>query len=123
MFELLCWFIILYFAFMLGRIYQLFEIRKVIRKISKQNGIDLSNLTLEDDEEITRFILLEIENVNDTLLLYNSETNEFICQSSSLEEAAEKFNNIKKNTTGEVIYENSKIYFVNGKIIEGLKFK
>jgi hypothetical protein len=120
MFDFLRFIIIFFLGFIIGRIWQLFELRTRILKIYKDRDIDISTIT-EDKEDIPNYIRLEIDKVDNTILLYNSFTNEFICQSSSIEEAAEKFNKIKKNIPGIVVYENKKIFFINGKIIKDIK--
>lgn len=120
-------FIILIFAvltgFNMGRAYQLFEMRRTIRKIAEENKVnldDLLNAASDKELEENNIILVKTETIDDTILLYNLSTNEFLGQASTLEEAAKVFNERKKNATGAVMHNNNELYFVDGKIAKSL---
>jgi hypothetical protein len=93
------------------------ELRLAIRKLSKDNDIDLTqlvgNTTVEENPNI---LLLEAEHIDNVILIYDRLNNEFICQAESMEEAAEKFYQRKNNMLGALKIDNKNIYFVKGKI-------
>lgn len=114
---------LMYFAFKMGRAYQLFEMRKTIRKIAEENNVnldDLLNVVTNQELEEKNIVLVKTEVIDDTILLYNISTNEFLGQANTIEEAAKVFNERKKNYTGAVLYNNDEFFFVDGKITKTL---
>jgi len=108
---------VLYSGFVLGQMYQLMKVRKTIEKIATQNNIDLSALRdTEDEEDEVQIVLLQAEEVNNTLLIYDKLTNEFICQGSDIEDAAKKFNERKKDFYGLIRHNDQNLMFIDGKI-------
>ncbi len=108
---------VLYSGFVLGQMYQLMKVRKTIEKIATQNNIDLSVLrNTEDEEDEIQIVLLQAEEVNNTLLIYDKLTNEFICQGSNMDEVAEKFNQRKKDFYGLLRHNDQNLMFIDGKV-------
>jgi hypothetical protein len=123
MLEILIMLGVAYFAFNMGRVFQLFEIRKTLHKIAKENNVDLNGLlNAATDEELAEnnIVLIKTEIVDDTILLYNLSTNEFLGQASTIEEAAKVFHTRKQNAKGAVVYDNNELFFVDGKISKTL---
>jgi hypothetical protein len=106
-----------YSGYKLGKFIQMVELRLAIRKLAKDNDIDLDqligNVTVEENPNV---LLLEAEHIDNVILIYDRLNNEFICQAESMEEAAEKFNQRKNNMLGALTIDNKNIYFVKGKI-------
>jgi hypothetical protein len=112
-----------FFVFNMGRAYQLFEMRRTIRKIAAENNInlnDLLNAATDDELEENNIVLVKTETVDDTILLYNISTNEFLGQAKTIEEAAKVFCERKNNAKGAVMHNNSELFFVDGKISKSL---
>jgi hypothetical protein len=112
-----------FFVFNMGRAYQLFEMRRTIRKIAAENNInlnDLLNAATDDELEENNIVLVKTETVDDTILLYNISTNEFLGQANTIEEAAKVFCERKNNAKGAVMHNNSELFFVDGKISKSL---
>lgn len=110
---------LLYWAFNMGRAYQLFEMRRTIRKIALENKVNLDDLLeAATDEELkdNNIILVKTEVIDNTILLYNLSTNEFLGQAQTIEEAAKVFCDRKKNSTAAVMHNNTEFFFVDGKI-------
>lgn len=108
---------LMYSGFILGQMYQITKFGKIIKEIADRNNIDLNDLKhkeLEDDD--IQVVLLKAEEVNDTLLIYDKLTDEFICQGTNMEEAAEKFNQRKKDFYGLLRHNDQSLMFVDGKI-------
>lgn len=123
MFEVLILAGFMYFVFNMGRAYQLFEIRRTIRKIAEENKVnldDLLNAATHKELEERDIVLVKTEVIDDTILLYNISTNEFLGQAKTIEEAAKVFNERKKNVTGAVVYNNDEFFFIDGKITKTL---
>jgi hypothetical protein len=119
MLEVLIMLGIIYFAFNMGKAYQLFEMRRTIRKIAAENNVnldDLLNAATDEELEEHNIVLVKTETVDDTILLYNLSTNEFLGQAKTIEEAAEVFCERKKNFTAAVKHNNDELFFVDGKI-------
>ena len=106
-----------YSGYKLGKLIQMIELRLAIRKLSKDNDIDLTQLAGNNTvEENPNILLLEAEHIDNVILIYDRLNNEFICQAESMEEAAEKFYQRKNNMLGALKIDNKNIYFVKGKI-------
>lgn len=117
MLEILTLFCLLYTGFILGQAYQIFKIRSMIRRIARDNDINLEEMLYDSEEENKKEIMvLEAEKINGTLLIYNKITNEFICQADTIEEAAEMFDKRKKDVYGLIKYDEKDLMFVGGKI-------
>lgn len=123
MFEILILAGFMYFAFNMGRAYQLFDMRRTIRRIATENNVnldDLLNAATNEELEQKNIVLIKTEVVDDTILLYNITTNEFLGQAKTIEEAAKVFNERKKNATGAVMHNNDEFFFVDGKLTKTL---
>jgi hypothetical protein len=95
-------------AFFIGRIYQAFKIVDIL----VQAHID------EVSERATSLEIfkLEIEEHQGTKFLYDSDAQEFICQGSTLEDLAKLFNERKQKSLGMLEYDNTSVYFIDGKV-------
>lgn len=118
MLEIFTLFVLLYIGFILGQAYQIFKIRSMIRRIARDNDINLEEMLYDSGEEENKkeIMVLEAEKINGTLLIYNKITNEFICQADTIEEAAEMFDKRKKDVYGLIKYDEKDLMFVSGKI-------
>jgi hypothetical protein len=114
---------LMYFAFNMGKAHQLFEMRRTIRKIAEESNVnldDLLNAATDKELEERNIVLVKTEVIDDTILLYNISTNEFLGQANTIEEAAKVFSERKKNATGAVVHNNDELFFVDGKITKTL---
>jgi hypothetical protein len=114
---------LLYWAFNMGRAYQLFEMRRTIRKIAEESKVNLDDLlNVASDEELkeNNIILVKTEVIDNTILLYNLSTNEFLGQASTIEEAAKVFSDRQRNSTAAVMHNNTEFFFIDGKISKTL---
>ncbi len=123
MFEILILAGFMYFAFNMGRAYQLFEMRRTIRKIAEESNVnldDLLNAATDKELEERNIVLVKTEVIDDTILLYNISTNEFLGQAKTIEDAAKVFSERKKNATGAVMHNDDEFFFVDGKLTKTL---
>jgi hypothetical protein len=112
-----------FLIFNVGRAYQLFEMRRTIRRIALENNVnldDLLNSASDAELEEHNIVLVKTETVDDTILLYNVTTNEFLGQAKTIEEAARVFNERKQNTKGAVVHDDAELFFIDGKISKTL---
>jgi hypothetical protein len=117
MLEMLIYLLYGYGMFKLGKLVQQIETRAMFRRTLKAHNINLDEILQQVyDENNTEFILIRTETINEIILLYNADTDEFLGQATSLEEAAKIFHQRMQNATGEVIHNDDKFYFVDGKI-------
>jgi hypothetical protein len=63
---------------------------------------------------------LEIEEHQGIKYLYDSDAREFIGQGISLEELATIFNERKKKSLGMLDYNNTSVYFIDGKVSDSI---
>jgi len=111
-------FLFLVLVFVIGwRIGQIHQyIKMQIQVLSALNELVDGDDTEELAERID-ILHLEIEEVNGIKLLYEVEGN-FICQGSTIDELAILFNERTNKKSGVLQYNNSKLFFVNGKALD-----
>jgi hypothetical protein len=115
--DILFLIVVFYIGWTFGKAYQMVVIRETIKRLAKHNKTTVDELII-DPENVTKedVILLSSEEINDTILIYDGITNEFICQGKTLEEAAQNFHNRKQNTIGAIIHNNNELLFRDGKV-------
>lgn len=97
---------IFFLGWFIGNRILLNSLRNAIEKEAKTLGINLH----EEDNSEPHVLFTEKE--NNTILVFDKNTNAFIAQGATLEEAASR-TKIKK---AEVQHENQTVWFVNGKV-------
>ena len=91
----------------MGEFYAMYKLRKNIR----------SYLIIQEETKPTVF-KLETEVVDNTILLYDRETNDFICQGNSLEQLAQLSREYKKIEYATVKHGDYFVAFIEGKVTE-----
>ena len=91
----------------MGEFYAMYKLRKNIR----------SYLIIQEETKPTVF-KLETEEVDNTILLYDRETNDFICQGNSLEQLAQLSREYKKIEYATVKHGDYFVAFIEGKVTE-----
>jgi exopolysaccharide biosynthesis protein len=109
--------IILGFIFWLGYhfgvIYTSWQLRDLIIKDAKREGIIDDNLNFID-KKVPNVHKLIVEKSNNILYLYDHEANSFVCQASTMEELA-KLAKQYKNINHAAVLDGEEVYaFVNG---------
>ena len=95
-------------AFVIGRIYEAFKIVDILVQAQMEEAIEKIP-TLE-------IFKLEIEEHQGVKFLYDSDAQEFICQGSTLEDLAKLFSERKKKALGMLEYDNTSVFFIDGKV-------
>lgn len=88
------------------------HLKYTIKKIAKENGIDLEE---EQKPVVNKIPVLITEQVDNGILLYDNKNN-FMCQGKSLEEVADNLIKYKNIKLAIVVHDNDKVWFIEGKI-------
>ena len=99
--------LILALGWVMGEFYAMYKLRKNIR----------SYLIIQEETKPT-VCKLETEEVDNTILLYDRETNDFICQGNSLEQLAQLSREYKKIEYATVKHGDYFVAFIEGKVTE-----
>ena len=106
------------YGWYLGSSYQYYKIKSNLKSILKSIESDKSiTVTAVDNKNVA---MVSIEEISDTFYVYDKTTNEFICQGSTIDEAAENFNKCNINVPAMVTYNNTDLFFINGKAVSTL---
>lgn len=108
--EIIC---ILVIGYVLGNLHTIWKLRKLITDVAKSQVIKLDEET-ESKTVIHDIHKLEIEMVDNTMYLYDSETKDFVCQGSSLSELANLSKTYKNIMVATVVHDDKVFMFVNG---------
>jgi uncharacterized protein YxeA len=99
--------LILALGWVMGEFYAMYKLRRNIR----------SYLIIQEETKPTVF-KLETEEVDNTILLYDRDTNDFICQGNSLEQLAQLSREYKKIEYATVKHGDYFVAFIEGKVTE-----
>jgi hypothetical protein len=99
--------LILALGWVMGEFYTMYKLRKNIR----------SYLIIQEEIRPTVF-KLETELVDNTILLFDRDTNDFICQGNSLEQLAQLSREYKKIEYATVKHGDYFVAFIEGKVTE-----
>lgn len=99
--------LILALGWVMGEFYTMYKLRKNIR----------SYLIIQEEIRPTVY-KLETELVDNTILLYDRDTNDFICQGNSLEQLAQLSREYKKIEYATVKHGDYFVAFIEGKVTE-----
>jgi hypothetical protein len=107
-------------GYAIGSLYTTFKFMRILRNAAKETGINL-DLEVEKLQKSKQVTKLFIDKHNDTLYLYDFETNDFVCQGKSMDELvilAKKYKNIEN---AFVKHDNKMFVFKNGTHEEMIK--
>jgi len=99
-----------------------YKVRKALSVIADANGMTLDEMTsvvIESEEVEVPNLFTEI--VNNSIMLYNKDTNQFVSQASSIDELAKAVMDYNKIDVALVNHNDEKIWFVDGKVCKNLK--
>ena len=99
--------LILALGWVMGEFYTRYKLLKNLRSIVIIEEVKRPNV-----------FKLETEEVDNTILLYDRETNDFICQGNSLEQLAQLSREYKKIEYATVKHGDYFVAFIEGKVTE-----
>lgn len=115
MFDLIILAFIFYLGYQIGQIVVSWQLRDLVIREAKREGIIDDNLNFIKDNKPNVHKLI-IEKANNILYLYDSEANQFVCQASTIEELA-KLAKQYKNIKYAAVMDDENVYtFVDGKV-------
>ena len=101
--------LILALGWVMGEFYTRYKLLKNLRSI-----------VIIEEVERPNVFKLETELVDDIILLYDRETNDFICQGKSLEQLAQLSREYKKIEYATVKHGDYFVAFIEGKVTESV---
>lgn len=114
MFELFILFAVFLLGWVLGQIHAIARATEIIEEYTKSNGLNKT-------KPIITISILKIERIKDILYLYDVATDSFICQASTLDALAAMVKESKNIKLAGVIYDEDKLWFVDGKVFNTLE--
>ena len=100
--------LILALGWVMGEFYTVYKLRKNNR----------SFLIIEEEIARPNVFKLETEEVDNTILLYDRDTNDFICQGNSLEQLAQLSREYKKIEYATVKHGDYFVAFIEGRVTD-----
>jgi hypothetical protein len=101
-----------------------YQVRKALEAIAKEQNISLEEIAdeiMSDKKNIVHVPILFTEAVGNSIMLFNKETKQFVCQATSLEELAKNMMNHTKIKIAVVDHDAERMLFVEGKIQKDFK--
>ena len=119
--DILEFFIVLMLGYMLGKIHAYFKIARILRDMAEAVGIDIDKelnkkQTVNPEQKIV--YKLKVEAHGDMLYLFNKDTDDFICQGSSVQELAKLAKEYKNIGLAAVMYGDRVFKFTDGNSTE-----
>jgi hypothetical protein len=100
--------LILALGWVMGEFYTIYKLRKNLRSV----------IIIQEEVPRPNVFKLETEEVDNTILLYDRDTNDFICQGNSLEQLAQLSREYKKIEYATVKHGDYFVAFIEGKVTE-----
>jgi hypothetical protein len=116
MLELIIIAFIFWLGYNLGQMVLSWQLRDIIRNEARKEGLKVDDEYNVIEDKKPKVAQLIIEKVNNILYLYERDTDDFVCQGSTLEELAtlaQKYKNIKY---AAVMIDEEIYAFVDGKV-------
>lgn len=115
MLEIIILAFVFYVGYNFGQIVLSWQMRDLIIKEAKREGIIDSNLSITSDKPNVHKLV--VEKTNNILYLYDCEqNNEFICQANSIEELAKLAKQYKNIKYASVLDDVHVYAFIDGKV-------
>lgn len=121
LFDLFLFFVL---GFVVGEAYTLYKIKSVIKRTAEQFNIDVEEL-IEQEETDQRLrklnvVKLQIERVGESLLLYEMDTDTFVCQANTVEELAKKCKEYNNIINAIVVDTDKILLFIDGSVTKNV---
>ena len=121
LFDIFLFFVL---GFVVGEAYTLYKIKTVIKRTAEQFDIDVEEL-IEQEETNQRLrklnvAKLQIERVGESLLLYEVDTDTFVCQANTVEELARKCKEYNNIINAVVVDTDKVLLFIDGSVTKNV---
>ena len=127
MYEILVLFNFFIFGWIACRFYMAYKLRNALKKIAEENGLTIEELgeSLFEMQGIStkaiRVPNLFTELTDNSILLYNKDTGNFVAQAETVQELAEHVYKFNKISFALVNHDDKQVWFVEGKVKDDLK--
>lgn len=101
-----------------------YKIRKILQKVAEDNGMTLEEMVdsyIDKGVSVIKVPNYFTESLENSILLYNKDTGDFVSQANSIEELADKVYKFNKIQFATVKHNNNQFWFVEGKVENDLK--
>lgn len=111
-------------AFQMGKHYGYYKIVKTMKEVAEEQGFDLEKqlgLGIEQEEKESKVNLvlkLQVEQHGELLYLFDAESDNFICQGTTVQELAKLAKDLKKVNYAAVKHGDKIFAFKDGESIE-----
>jgi hypothetical protein len=111
------------FGWVVHRIVINYQIHKALKQVAKRHNISIEEMIEEISKEpkVIRVPYLFTELVDNSIMLFNKETKQFICQATNLEELAKNLMDHNKIKLAVVNHNDENLWFVEGKVKKDIK--
>ena len=118
--TLLSWFAFGWFA---HSAYVAWKLNRIIRRIAKEHNISIEEMMeqVSQENKVIKVPYLFTEAVDNSIMLFNKETKQFICQAASLEDLAKNLMDHNKIKFAVVSHNDENLWFVEGKVKKDIK--
>lgn len=117
LFDIFLFFVL---GFVVGEAYTLYKIKAVIRNTAEQFDIDVDELMEkhEVEQRLSKLNIakLQIERVGESLLLYEIDTDIFVCQANTVEELAKHCKEYNNIINAIVVDADKVVLFIDGAV-------
>jgi hypothetical protein len=127
MFDIL----VLFQGFLLGWVlhsfYVAYKMRKIVKKILEDNNLTLEDLdSVLDSKNNSNLKIINVPNLftemaGNSIMLYNKDTGNFMCQATTVEDLADNLYKFNKVKFALVQHDSKEVWFVEGKVKDNLK--
>ena len=114
--EIVPYLVALGIGYVLGKAYTLYRLRALIKTLAKEQGIDIDKelAKYHSNTPVVEVHLLEVQEIENTLYLFDRESKDFVCQGATLEELAKLAKDYKNILVATVLHHDRVFMFVNG---------
>jgi len=124
--------ILVFFQFFLAgwvscHFYMAYKMRNQLKKVAEENGMSLDELadaimsSAGVEARVTKVPNLFTEITRNSILLYNKDTGDFVCQAEDLDRLAKSTFEYNKIKYALVKHDDTQIWFVEGKVQKDLQ--
>jgi hypothetical protein len=109
------------FGWVMAHFYITYKLRKIITKAAEDNGMTVEEFVGETVSDVIKVPNYFTEKLENSILLYNKDTGNFVSQGNTIEELASKVYEFDKIKFAVVNHNNKQFWFVEGKVKKNLK--
>lgn len=105
-------------AFQLGKHYGYYKIVKLMKEVAEEQGLDLEKelgiVKAKEENKVEKVHKLNVEQQGDMLYLFDKESDDFICQATSVQELCELAKKYKNVNMAAVLHGDKVFAFKDG---------